>query len=337
MTTETSPITFHEMRLQRWLLVTAVVAVVGCITAILLWQRVGSMQEQLARQSAESSAHALEARNTARTAQDTAVQTAAKLAVTDARLSEIALQRAQLEELMQSLTRSRDENLVIDMDAAIRLAQQQAQLTGSLEPLLAALKSAELRLNRVSQPRLIPLQRAIAHDIAKLNASSISDMPSMLIKLDELVALADDISFGNAPAQLTGNAPLKKQAQETMPDWWQRIRTTVVEEVKSLVRVSRINSPEAALLSPDQSFFLRENLKLKLLNARLGLLSRQTEAARADLVASTAMLQKYADSSARKTSVMLNLLQQVQLQTKQLELPRVDETLAALNGAGAGR
>ena len=337
MTTESTPITSHEMRLQRWLLVTAVVAVVGCITAFLLWQRIGSMQEQLARQSAESSAHALEARNTARAAQDTAVQTAAKLAVTDARLGEIALQRTQLEELMQSLTRSRDENLVIDMDSAIRLAQQQAQLTGSLEPLLAALKSAELRLNRVAQPRLSPVQRAIAHDIAKLSASNMADMPSMLIKLDELVALADDVAFGNAPAPIIPNVPLKKQAEETVPDWWQRIRNTVLEEVKSLVRVSRINSPEAALLSPDQSFFLRENLKLKLLNARLGLLSRQTEAARADLLTAATMLQKYADNSARKTTVMLNLLQQVQLQTKQMELPRVDETLAALSSAGAGR
>lgn len=337
MTTDNPLSTATELRLQRWLLITAIVAVVGCITAFLLWQRVGSMQEQLARQSAESSAHALEARNTARAAQDTAVQTAAKLAVTDARLGEIVLQRTQLEELMLSLTRSRDENLVIDMDAAIRLAVQQAQLTGSLEPLLAALKSAELRLNRVAQPRLNPVQRAIGHDIARLNASSMADIPSLLIKLDELVALADDIPFANAPTQASLSPTLKKQVQESIPDWWQRIRTTVVEEVKSLVRVSRINAPEAALLSPDQSFFLRENLKLKLLNARLGLLSRQTDSARADVQAAIALLQKYADTSARKTSVMLNLLQQVQAQTKQLEVPRVDETLAALGNAGAGR
>ena len=114
---------FADFSLQRWLLLTAVVAVVGCVTALLLWQRIGSMQEQLARQSAESSANAMEARNTARLAQDTAMQTAAKLAVTDARLDEIALQRSQLEELMQSLSRSRDDNLLIDIESAIRLAQ----------------------------------------------------------------------------------------------------------------------------------------------------------------------------------------------------------------------
>ena len=82
---------------------------------------------------------------------------------------------------------------------------------------------------------------------------------------------------------------------------------------------------------------MRENFKLKVLNARLGLLARQTEAARADLGTASALLQRYADASARKTVVMLSGLQQVQEQTRQLQLPRVDESLAALNSAGAGR
>jgi hypothetical protein len=93
--------------------------------------------EQLARQSADTGTQAIEARTMARQAQDLSRETAARLAVTETRLSEVSLQRSQLEELMQSLSRSRDENLVVDIESAMRLAQQQAQLTGSLEPLLA--------------------------------------------------------------------------------------------------------------------------------------------------------------------------------------------------------
>ena len=336
MTTET-PLAPLPLPMQRWLVLVAVLAATGCITAFLLWQRLSSMQEQLARQSAESSAHALEARNTARLAQDTAQQTAAKLALTDARLSEISLQRAQLDELMQSLSRSRDENLVVDMESSIRLAQQQAQLTGSLEPLLAALKSAELRLNRSAQPRLNPVQRALARDIARISASSMADTPALLVKLDELAAMADDLPLGNTIAFAAPSHTLKKKPDETVPVWWERMRASVVQEVRALVRVSRIESPEAALLSPEQSFFLRENLKLKFLNARLGLLARQMDSARADMGAAAALLQKYANPEARKTVLALALLQQVQGQMKLLELPRVDETLAALNAAGAGR
>ena len=91
------------------------------------------------------------------------------------------------------------------------------------------------------------------------------------------------------------------------------------------------------MLSPEQSFFLRENLKLKLLNARLGLLSRQIDAVRSDLGSASISLGRYFDASSRKTQTTVSLLQQVQGQMKALELPRVDETLTALATAAAGR
>jgi uroporphyrin-3 C-methyltransferase len=111
----------------------------------------------------------------------------------------------------------------------------------------------------------------------------------------------------------------------------------VFDEARSLLRVSRVEQPEAALLSPEQSFFVRENFKLKLLNARLGLLARQLESSRADLRAASSVLNKYFDATARKTQSAATLLQQVQTDMRTLELPRVDETLAALTTAAAGR
>ena len=115
------------------------VAAAALISSGLLWQRLSAIQEQLARQSADSGAQAIEARTMARQAEELVRDTAARLSVAEARVSEVALQRSQLEELMQSLSRSRDENLVVDIESGIRLAQQQTQLTGSLEPLVAAL------------------------------------------------------------------------------------------------------------------------------------------------------------------------------------------------------
>jgi uroporphyrin-III C-methyltransferase len=112
---------------------------------------------------------------------------------------------------------------------------------------------------------------------------------------------------------------------------------SVRDEARALLRVSRIEQPEAALLSPEQSFFLRENLKLRLLNARLGLLSRQTDTARADLATAAVWLGKYFDQNSRKTQAASQLLQQIQSQLKTSELPRLDETMAALSTAAAGR
>ena len=345
----------------------------------LLWLKLSNIQEALARQSADTASQSVEARTLAKTAQELAQQTAARQATMDTRLSEVALQRSQLDDLMQSLSRSRDENLVVDIDSALRLAQQQAQLTGSIEPLLAALKSADLRLVRAAQPRLNPLLRAIAKDIDRVKAASLADTPGLLVKLDELSRLVDEAPLGNrvgankADAPTTGpttasqlansntsaNNPsaktakkqattgkntetdadnaTKKEAASAISAWAWGFLTAFKDEARNLVRVSRIESPEAVLLSPEQGYFVRQNLKLRVLNARLGLLARQLDASRADLVSAAAMLDKYFDSNARVTQQAAGLLQQLQAQLFATELPRIDDTLAALTTAAAGR
>ncbi|MBI2728684.1 MAG: uroporphyrinogen-III C-methyltransferase [Polaromonas sp.] len=342
----------------KWAWLVAGLAAAGLLTSGLLWQKLGNIQEELARRSTDSGAQAIEARALAKAAQDGMRELSARLAIQETRVGEVSLQRTQLEELMQSLSRSRDENLVVDVESALRLAQQQAQLTGSAEPLIATLKSADLRLARAAQPRLNPLQRAIARDMDRIRSASLTDVPVLLIKLDELSRLVDDLPVANAmaagnpprvaapvPAASSPHAAGAKDERsmpalfdrQTLQAWSQRLLDSVRDEARRLLRVSRIDQPEAALLAPEQAFFMRENLKLRLLNARLALLSRQTDAARADLVTASTWLGKYFDPASRKTQAATQLLQQVQGQLKSSELPRLDETMAALATAAAGR
>ena len=339
-----------------WALGVALVAAAGLLFSGLLWQKLSSIQEELARRSTDSGAQAIEARTLARQAQEGTRELSARLAMQENRISEVSLQRTQLEELMQSLSRSRDENLVVDIESALRLAQQQAQLTGTAEPLLAALRSADQRLSRAAQPRLNPLQRSVVKDMDRIKAASLTDVPVLLIKLDELTRMADELPIANAmnaipPRAATPAASGVKPGaaskegvslpavfdRQALQAWSQRVLDGLHEEARRLLRVSRIDQPEAALLAPEQAFFLRENLKLRLLNARLGLLSRQTDSARADLASASTSLGKYFDAGSRKTQAAAQLLQQVQGQLKTSELPRLDETMAALATAAAGR
>ena len=331
-------------------LLLAAVAAAALASSGLLWQKLSAIQEQLARQSADAGAQAIEARTMARQAEELVRETAARLSVAEARVSEVALQRSQLEELMQSLSRSRDENLVVDIESAIRLAQQQAQLTGSLEPLVAALKSASQRIERAAQPRLAPVQRAIGRDLDRLTRATVTDTAGLLARLDDLVRQVDELPVVNAVAQAAATrrlaaAPAASSASASLNQgnlaWWQaalqRGWEVVRDEARGLVRVSRIDQPEAILLAPDQTFFLRENLKLKLLNARLGVLARQHESARADLAAATAALNKYFDPASRRTQNAASTLQTALASMKAAEQPRLDETLSALATAAAGR
>jgi len=322
----------------RWsVIVPTLLAVLALIGSAMLWEKLSRIQSQLARQSADAGQQSLEAKAWAKQAQDTVKDSAARLALLESRLGEVALQRGQLDELMQSLSRSRDENLVVDIEAALRMAQQQSQLTGSMEPMLAALKSAQQRVQRVGQSRLSGVQRAIEKDLEQVKSAQVTDVPGLLIKLDALVALVDDLTLAN---QIVTTSALQNQAAVAATEnvsWWQVGLTRMGQEVRGLLRVSRIDAPEAALLSPDQSFFLRENLKLKLLNARMGLLARQSESLQADLSASAALMRKYADTNARKTQQALQLIEQSQAQLRKAEMPRLDGTLSALATAAAGR
>ncbi len=325
----------------------AILTIGALVSSALLWQRVTNMQEQLARQSADSGTQAIEARTLAQQALDVARDTSARLAVTEARVGEVALQRGQLEELMQSLSRSRDENLVVDIEAALRLAQQQAQLTGNLQPLVAALKSASQRIERAAQPRLAPVQRAMDHDLERLERAAVTDTAGLLVRIDDLVRQVDDLPLinqvaqtavmrrqaGNAPAAAAPGSPDEPSWQATLRRAWEGVR----DETRALVRVSRVDHPDAMLIAPDQAFFLRENLKLQLLNARLGLLARRMESARADVASANNALNKYFDPASRRTQGAATALQQLQVHLKTAELPQLDDSFSALATAAAGR
>ncbi len=357
-------------------LVTLLAALAGIWLAWTTHENLRGLELELVRRQQDSSQNAQEAQVLAKQAQEIARDTAAKSALLEQRLAEVALQRSQLEDLIQSLSRSRDENAVTDIDSGIRVALQQSAITGSAEPLVAALRSADERLARINQPRLERLRRALARDLDRVRAVGVPDIGQLLIKIDEAVRLVDELTLisQSAPAMRPRNAaaaasaasepaaaasPVARSASvvarhasarastaETpalMDGWaarfyaWSSPLTQVWTEVRGLLRVTRIAEPEAMLIAPEQAYFVRENLKLRLLNARLSLLSRQLDPAVADLRSAQATLTRYFDPDSRKTQVTDELLRQIAAQSRQTTLPRPDETLAAIAATLAGR
>jgi uroporphyrin-3 C-methyltransferase len=327
--------------------------VISMMASFYLWRKLTNIQEHLARQSADATNLSVEARSLAKNAQELAREASARSSLNETRLSEVALQRSQLDELMQSLSRSRDENLVVDVESALRLAQQQAQLTGSVEPLLAALKTADLRLTRAAQPRLNAVRRALAADTDKIKAAAVTDIPSLLVKLDEISRLVEDLPVANnvtaiiraekrdVPAKAMGaNSVAANQGsawQAIVQNLWQKNWQIVRSELVKLVRVSRIESPDAVLLSPEQTYFLRENLKLKILNARLGLLGRQIQSAKTDLASVADDVRKYSDPTSKQAQSLQSALSLVQTQLSNTSIPALDSSFAALTLAAAGK
>jgi uroporphyrin-III C-methyltransferase len=346
----------------RWLAAgAAVLAAAAAAAGVLAWsaqQRVKSLETELVKRQQDSGSQATEARTLSRQAELTARETAAKLALLEARVAETTMQRTQIEELIQSLARSRDENVLADVDAAIRVALQQSAITGSAEPLVLTLKQADERLGRINQPRLERVRRAVAQDLERTRAAGVTDIGLLTIRLDEVIRQVDDLPLlsaidrratpraqmpvaaaaaGPAASAPTGAVAAASTWAAQFGEQWGTFGAYLWNEIKSLVRVTRIDHPEAMMVAPDQGFFLRENLKLRLLNARLSLLSRQFDTAQSDLRDAQAALDRYFDRSARKVAGAAELVKQVQAQARLVSVPRPDATLAAIATATAGR
>ncbi|HMO46510.1 MAG TPA: uroporphyrinogen-III C-methyltransferase [Rubrivivax sp.] len=349
----------------RWIAAGAVLLAMLCAGAVVYaWnaqQRVKGLEQQLVRRQDDSSAQAAEAQAQAKQAQESARDAAAKVALLEARVAETTMQRTQLEELIHSLSRSRDENEIADVEASIRVAQQQAAITGSAEPLVLALKQAEERLARQDQPRLEGVRRAVVQDLERVRAAGAVDVSTLAMRLDEVVRAVDELPLlsapqaqraparqtarAAAPAASASAASAAASAAVAVPDpaWiellgarWAALGAGVWDEVRRLVRVTPIEHPEAVLVAPEQAYFVRENLKLRLLNARLALLSRQFDTAQADLRDALATLERYFDRSSKRTTGAIELLRQVSVQARHVTVPRPDATLAAI-AAVAGR
>lgn len=358
-----------------WLTALALVLSVLALTmAGLLWQKLGDTQKELARRSQDTETQSTETRAVATQAEAKVQELQARLAVAEVKLSEVTLQRSQLEELMLALSRSRDDNLVQDIESALRLGQQQTQLTGSVQPLLAALQAADARIARAAQPRLNPVQRAIARDVQRIRGTTVADVPSLVQRLDELARRVDQwpvpndvgpgavarkvtaprqvalapVVRGSAPSKPAVNAPAPIEAVEpVLTGWdrvaqrwtlfWRKVWEDVTQSGRELVRVSRIDRPEAALLAPEQAFFLRENVKLRLLNARLGLLARQMDSVQDDLKGIDAALVRYFDATAPEVVAAQAAVTQLRAELQVVALPQPEESLAALAVAAGGR
>ncbi|WP_147476831.1 uroporphyrinogen-III C-methyltransferase [Vandammella animalimorsus] len=343
------------------------------------WKRLNHLQERLAQQSAATQAQAIEARSLSQQAQALAQQAATRASLSEARINEYTLQRSHLEQLAFELSRTRDEAMLIDIEASLRLAQQQAQLTGLADPLIAALRNASHRLQRAEQPRLTPIVAAIDRDLARLTGAAVTDTAGLLGRMDALLLQLQSLPLGNAvggagrrravrapvaisdhEAQALGGLPTRgavqgNAASPPQPEPAQPLQTSAAaqpadqaqaeaadeggfwvglrQSFQGLVRVQRIEHPDAALLTQEQAFFLRENLRLQLMNARMALLARQSASARTDLAGVQALLRKYYDIEAPRTRQALRTLQQLQEHIQAVQPPAITDTLLAIAAA----
>jgi uroporphyrin-3 C-methyltransferase len=325
-------------RFRASVLAIVVVALAAALVAV-FWidarQRIGATQEELARRLRSIEDDARDARSIARQSQESARDAQAKLGQLETRLTESQSQQLALEALYQELSRNRDEWQLAEIEQVLAIASQQLQLAGNVRAALLALQLAESRLARADRPQFLPIRRALARDIERLKGLPAIDFPAMSARLDTLVASVDTLPLAfDERAERT--AASKEEAAKAT-SFWTRLGTEVWSELKQLVTVRRMTATEPPLLPPDQAYFVKQNLRLRLLNARLSLLARDEAGYREDLRAAQAWLREYFDARSKPVADALAQLKQLSSATIAFEMPTISESLQAVRAFQARR
>jgi len=326
----------------RRLRIVAVALVVLAAIVAGLWLdtrgRIGATQEELAKRLRDIETETREARTLGRQTQEAQREMLAKLGALETKVAESQNQQVALEVLYQELARNRDEWQLAEIEQVLAIAQQQLQLSGNVRAALLALQLAESRLSRVDRPQFLPVRRALTRDIDRLKSLPALDVPGLSLAIDRLIASVDamPLAFDERIER-----PVAAKATKTAPaaedNFFARIGGEVWKELRQLVVVRKVEAPEPPLLPPQQAWFLRENLKLRLLNARLALLTRDEAGYREDLRVAQGWIQRYFDARAKASQVALVQMKQLSAASISFEPPSIVDSLEAVRGFKARR
>jgi uncharacterized protein HemX len=293
-----------------------------------------ALAARLAQIEAEAAATASAAEQRARSAQAATDQLRSDL-------ERLQNQRSELDQLYLDLTRGRDEAALAEVERLIAVAAQELQVTGNVATAIAALQAVDGRLARIDRPQLVNLRRALTRDLERLRSTPAVDVTGLALKLDQMIQGVDGLALVAEPARKASDGKGAEVKSATVPAtddrWWPRARTWLREEFGDLVRIREVDTPEALLLNDAQQRLARQQLRLRLLNARQSLLMRSDKLYRADLAEAQALLARYFDGRQAPVvaaSAQLKAMAQAPLS---VEVPQITETLAALQNARGGR
>jgi uroporphyrin-3 C-methyltransferase/uroporphyrinogen III methyltransferase/synthase len=234
---------------------------------------------------------------------------------------------------------------------------------------LGALQEIDLRLGRQDDPSLTGVRRALLSDMDRLKAFPAADVGALALRLDSLLTTIDMFPLAasvrapaqrpasqrgpngdasparpgggsraaDAPARAAEPAPRANDAASRATDAAAAGLSALRDELQQLFRVRRIDTPDAVLVAPEQAYFLRQNLRLLLLNARLALLSRNETLFHNDLERAAHWLRAYYDGEHRGVAGANAQLRQMMGARIALEAPTLAERRAPTRAARASR
>ncbi|MGA7750716.1 MAG: uroporphyrinogen-III C-methyltransferase [Gallionella sp.] len=304
------------------------------LVLIFLWQwldgrrAINDMQQQLAVKIAEMDGNSKANQILLAQNQEQVRELFAKVTMLETRYAESQNQRAALEALYNDLSVNRDETVLAEVEQLLLIAAQQLQLSANVKAALIAMQSADGRLKRMDRPAFNGLRKVIGQDMDKLRALPSVDITGINWQLNNLITAVDELPL--VYQQRVANKMTAQIVPSNDETAWQKLLREIWQEAKQLVRIENTGKADIPLLPPDQEFFLRENLKMRLLTARLALLSRDENSYRQELKTAQLWMARYFDEKSNQGAQMSGELKKLAASDIKVEIPDISGSLQAV-------
>lgn len=309
-----------------------------------------ALRQELAQRLAGTDDLGRQTQALAQGAQRTVREMEVALDAVQSQLAESQSQQLALESLYQDLARGRDEAALAEIEQSLIAANQQLVLAGNVRVALIALQSADARLALIDRAQLAPLRRALAADMERLQRVPLVDTTGIAMRLDRAVAGIDalpTLPSGSSTAasmrdgERAGGSRSPDAASESAPasvdaatGGWRATLARLWAEFKAdfrqLASIRRIDPDVLPLITPEQSWFLRENLRLRLLSARHALLARDEAGFRSDIAVSRAWVARHFDPRDPATVILADTLDELERAQVRIDLPEIGASIEAV-------
>jgi uroporphyrin-III C-methyltransferase len=254
------------------------------------------------------------------------------------RLSQYETRLAESQKIQEAFDDISEESLNDPSSAALENIEQQIifahlhlNLGGDVKAALSALQKAQSLVQEIENEALSALNSSLAQDIENLGAASSIDTKAIISQLDDLFAKIDTMPLIMDTSLTEVDIDITPEKMPIGDGKWFKFIDEMWQDAKSFVHVQKVNRPVIELLSPSQVYFLRENLRLKLLLMRFSLLSHDNDSFNGDLQVAINWINQYFDKNSEPVTDMIQALTQLQDDEIGSELPNVSASLEEIH------
>jgi len=221
--------------------------------------------------------------------------------------------------------------MVAEAEYLMRVANERLNLARDTGTAREALLLADQRLRDTKDPGWNPVRNQLARDIAALDAAELPDTAGVAARLEALAEQVPQLQLANAT--LGGperSAPGETSLTPREERNWDTLLNDLWAGFKDTVRIRRRDKPVAAMLAPEQQFFLYENLRLYLESARLAVARADRELYRDSLNTVGSWLSTHFDNSDPLTQTTRNAVNELMRIDIRPLLPDISASLRSL-------